>query len=76
MERLILLVVGRDGEVHILHSFFSNSGCNLLYRDLLALFQGRYSLGGLRRISEIPVASLAVRRSVSAVLREDRMVHI
>ena len=39
-------------------------------------FQGRYSLGVFPPISKIPVTYLIVRRAVSAVPREKRVVHV
>ena len=61
IERLSLLIVGRDGEVHVMHSFFSVPVVPYAAKQFLLVFRGELTLEGLPPIVDIPVASLAVR---------------
>ena len=69
MERLALFVVDRYGEVRVLHSFLYVSVGPYAIECLLQAFGVELSSEGLHLISEIPVASLTVRRAGSAVRR-------
>ena len=76
MECLSLLVVNQGGEVHILHFIFSVLVSLCATERSLLLFRGELPSEGIPPIAEIPVDSLAVRRAISDVLREDQLVHV
>ena len=76
MERLDLLMVNLDGEVHVMNYFLSIPVVPYVTKLGLMVFGGDLPLEGTPPITEIPVASLAVQRAVSAVMREDHMVHV
>ena len=76
LAELTLLGVDRDGGAHILHSLFSVP--DVPYDPDQRLFGCRRDLPteGLPAITEIPVASFATLRAISAVSREDHRVHL
>ena len=73
---ITLLGVDRNGGAHILHSSFSVPVRP--YKPDLRLFGccGELPLEGVPTITEVPVDSFAARRVVSAMLREDHIVHL
>ena len=75
-ERLALLMVDQDGEVHVLHSFFSVSVRPYYTESCFLAFRGDITPEGLPPIANIPVDSLLVQCAFSAVPREDHVVHI
>ena len=70
MERLALIMVDRDRDVHVLHYLFSVQIEPHSKEHHLLYLRGELPLKGIPLIADIPVASLTVRRSVSSVPRE------
>ena len=62
--------------MHIIHSFLSVQVGPYATEQRLLAFRVELPSEGLPPIADIPVAFLAVRRAVSAILREDHMVHV
>ena len=76
LAELTLLEMDRDGGSHILHSLFSVPvGPYDPDRQLFGC-RGELPTEGLPAITEVPVASFAALRAVSAVSREDHQVHL
>ena len=75
MERLSLLMVDQDGEVHVLHSSFSLQVGPYATKRRLLDFRGELTSEGLPPTADIPVASLTVRQTTRNVPREEHMVH-
>ena len=76
LAELMLLGVDREGVSHILYSLFSV--LVVPYDPDRRLFGCRRELPteGIPAITEIPVASFAALRAVSAVSREDHQLHL
>ena len=69
-------MVDQDGEVHVLHSFFSIPVVPYATKKILLAFRGGLPSEVLPPISKIPVTSLVMWRAISAVTDEKHIVHV
>ena len=76
MECLALIMVNWDGEVQVLHPFFSVPVAPYGTDRCLLDFRGELPSEGLPQIAAIPVASFVVQHAVNSVPREYHMVHV
>ena len=76
LARLDLLAVDWYRDKHVLQSFFSVPVGPYDPEQRLFGCHGELPSEGLPMITEIPVASFAVRRFIGAVIREDHIVFV